>query len=114
YQVPGRLHWREELPRLSPFNRKLMWTYGIFIVFSILGFAVLTLALPRSFLRGEPAAVGLASFMCLFWVFRLLFDAIYFRSEDWPPGVDLQVGHALLNALFVYLALGYGVVALWS
>jgi alginate O-acetyltransferase complex protein AlgI len=114
YQVPGRLRWRQELPRLSPFNRKLMWTYGSFIVFSILGFAILTLTLHGSFMRGETAAIGLALFMCVFWVFRLVFDAFYFRTEDWPPGVDMQVGHALLNALFLYLSLGYGTVAVWG
>jgi alginate O-acetyltransferase complex protein AlgI len=113
-QVPKRLNWREELPRLSPFNQKLMWTYGIFIVTTIVSFAILTLVLHGSFLRGEPAAVALATFMSLFWTLRLVFDACYFRSEDWPEGEEFRVGHVLLNALFTFLVLGYGVVAAYG
>ncbi|WP_158409276.1 membrane bound O-acyl transferase family-domain-containing protein [Fimbriimonas ginsengisoli] len=113
-QVPKKLNWSEELPRLSPFNRKLMWTYGIFIVTTIVSFAILTLVLHDSFLRGETAAIGLASFMCGFWALRLVFDAFYFRSEDWPAGEEFKVGHALLNALFAYLVLGYGAVAAYG
>ncbi|RYG45342.1 hypothetical protein EON79_12880, partial [bacterium] len=114
FQVPGRLNWREELPRLSPFNQKLMWTYGAFIVLTIVAFAVLTLTLHESFLRGERAAVGIAVFVTLFWTLRLVTDAFYYKSEDWPQGEDLKAGHALLNALFVFLTLGYGTVAAWG
>lgn len=113
-QVPRRLNWHEELAQLSSFNRKLMWTYGIFTVGTILAFAILTLFLHDSLMRGERAAVGLACFMFAFWTLRLLFDAFYFRSEDWPAGPSFSVGHALLNALFLYLALGYGIAGLWA
>jgi alginate O-acetyltransferase complex protein AlgI len=114
YQVPRRLNWHEELPRLSPFNRKLMWTYGLFIVASVIAFAILTMVLHGSFMEGERAAIGLAGFMCGFWCLRLAFDAFYYSSDDWPEGVEFRVGHALLNALFVYLALGYGTAAVWG
>jgi len=114
YQVPKRLNWHEELARLSPFNRKLMWTYAIFIVTTVISFAGLTLGLHNSFMKGETAAIGLAGFMSGFWILRLVFDTVYYKTEDWPEGIDLQVGHALLNALFVYLVLGYGVVAVWG
>lgn len=114
FQVPKRLGWREELPRLSPFNGKLMWTYGLFIVVTIVAFAILTLSLHDSFLLGERAAVGLAIFMSAFWCLRLTCDTFYFKSEDWPAGEDLQAGHALLNALFVFLAGGYATVAVWG
>ena len=114
FQVPKRLNWREELPRLSPFNQKLMWTYGLFIVATIVAFGILTLVLHDSLLRGERAAVGLAVFMSIFWTLRLVTDAFYFKSEDWPKGEDLEAGHALLNALFVFLALGYAAVVVWG
>lgn len=114
FQVPKRLNWAEELPRLSPFNRKLMFVYGLFVVVTIVAFGLLTLLLHRSFLRGEPAAIGLALFIALYWWLRLIVDAVVYDTRDWPPGEDLQVGHALLNALFVFLALGYSAVALWG
>ena len=113
-QVPEAAELGGGVLRLSPFNRKLMWTYGMFIVATIIAFAVMTLTLRESFLKGERAAVGLATFMSFFWCLRLGFDTFYYKSEDWPQGEDLQVGHALLNALFVFLALAYGTVAVWG
>ena len=66
FQVPSRLHWREDLKQLTPFNRKLMWVYGGFTVFTIVAFGTLTLALHAELLRGEradrvfAAALGIA------------------------------------------------------
>ena len=55
FQVPVRLKWREDLAKLMPFNRKLMWVYGSFTVMMIVAFGVLTLALHEEFLRGDRA-----------------------------------------------------------
>ena len=45
FQVPFRLGWKEDLAKLTPFNRKLMWTYGGFTVLMIVAFGTLLLAL---------------------------------------------------------------------
>lgn len=114
FQVPKRLEWATDLQQLNPFNRKLMWVYGGFIASCIVFFALMTLILHSEFLVGGKTQAVLASFMCLFWVQRLLVDRFYFKHDDWPQGLDMQVGHALLNALFVFLAISYGLTAAWS
>jgi len=114
FQVPARLRWKEELPRLSPLNRKLMWTNGSFIVLTIVAFGTLTLALHRSFINREPAAIGIASFAFTFWILRILVDCFYYKQSDWPEGEQFVIGHALLNSLFAFLALGYGSYVVWA
>ena len=100
------------LAKLTPFNRKLMWTYGGFTVLTITAFGVLTLALHSEMLRGDRAALGLASFIGIYWSTRIVVDALYFRHSDWPKGVLFVVGHVLLTALFMGLAATYlGLVA---
>jgi hypothetical protein len=112
FQVPARLGWREELARLRPFNRKLMWTYGGFTVLTIVAFGILTLALHGELLRGERAAVGLAAFAGVYWTARIGVDLFYFSHADWPRGRGFAVGHALLVGLFAFLAGTYlGLVA---
>lgn len=112
FQVPSRLDWPNELARLRPLNRKLMWTYGGFTVFTIIAFGVLTLLLHGELMRGERAALGLAAFMGLYWTARILVDAFYFDHTDWPAGRQFVVGHILLTSVFVFLAATYlGVVA---
>ncbi len=113
FQVPGRLRWREELPKLSRFNQKLMWTNGSFIVLTIVSFGVLTLSLHSAFMRGESAALGLAIFITAFWCMRILADCVYYKHEDWPKGPQFVIGHALLDSLFCFLILGYGSYVAW-
>ncbi len=111
-QVPARLGWRTDLARLTPFNRKLMWTYGGFTVLTIVAFGSLTLALHGEFLRGNPAALGLAAFIGLYWAARVAVDLFYFDHADWPQGTGFVIGHLLLTGLFAALAATYlGLVA---
>lgn len=112
FQVPKRLGWAEELSRLRPLNRKLMWTYGGFTVLTIVAFGVMTLFLREELLRGDRAALALAAFIGVYWSARIGVDLFYFEHADWPQGRGLVLGHALLMLLFAFLALTYlGLVA---
>ncbi len=113
FQVPSRLGWKTELAKLSPFNRKLMWTYGGFTVLTIVAFGTLTLALHNELLRGDRAALGLAAFIGVFWAARVAVDAMYFRHADWPQGTSFVVGHILLTTLFIALAATYLGLVMW-
>jgi hypothetical protein len=115
-QAPGRLRWKSDLAKLLPFNRKLLWAYGGYIVGTYLAFGILTLLLHAELLRGDRAALALATFIGLYWLVRLVLDATYFSHEDWPPGGAFVVGHVLLDLLFAALTVIYlGLVAwrLW-
>jgi alginate O-acetyltransferase complex protein AlgI len=113
FQVPSRLGWKEDLKKLTPFNRKLLWVYGGFTVLTILGFGILTLVLHGELLGGDRAALGLAAFIGLYWTARILVDAFYFSHEDWPQGREFVVGHFLLTALFCFLAVSYLGLFVW-
>lgn len=112
FQVPHRLGWKEDLAKLSPFNRKLMWVYGGFTVLTIVAFGTLTLALHEELLRGDRAALGLALFIGLHWAARIAVDFFYFEHADWPEGPAFVAGHAALTGLFAALTVVYlGLVA---
>jgi hypothetical protein len=113
FQVPYRLRWKEDLAKLAPFNRKLMWVYGGFTVYTILAFGVMSLALHREILRGERAALSLAFFIGLYWLLRIVVDFAYFSHRDWPSGAASRIGHFLLTSLFVFLSASNLSIALW-
>jgi len=106
-QVPKQLGWRDDLAKLTPFNRKLMWTYGGFTVLTILAFGVLTLVLHDELVRGDRAALALAAFIGVYWTARIAVDLFYFGHAGWPRGRAFVAGHALLLALFGALAATY-------
>ncbi len=116
FQVPARMKWREDLAKLLPANRKLMWTYGAFIVLTIVSFGTLTFVLHDELLRGDRSAVGLAAFIGVFWLTRLVMDFTVHTHADWPAGKRFVVAHVLLFILFTALASTYlGLVAWhWS
>lgn len=113
-QVPSRLRWKQDLAKLMPFNRKLLWVQGGFTVLTIIAFGTLTLALHGELLRGDRAAMGLACFIGSYWTARILVDAFYFSHEDWPQGREFVVGHILLTCLFVALASSYWALFVWQ
>ena len=113
-QVPSRLRWKQDLAQLMPFNRKLLWVQGGFTVLTIIAFGTLTLVLHTEMLRGDRAAMALACFIGTYWTGRILVDAFYFSSEDWPKGRQFVVGHILLTTLFVALASSYWGVFVWQ
>jgi hypothetical protein len=116
FQVPSRLEWREELKKLTPFNRKLMWVHGAFAVLTIIAFGTLTLTLHDEMLRGDRAALDVALFIGIYWVLRIGVDFFYYDHEDWPTGKGFVAGHILLTSLFVYLTatnLGLVVWKMW-
>ncbi len=113
FQVPARLGWKDDLKALTPFNRKLMWTYGGFTVFTITAFGALTLALHGELLRGTPAGLGLAGLIGLFWLLRVLVDLLYFSHADWPAGRFMAFGHVLLTGLFMALSATYLGLVVW-
>jgi alginate O-acetyltransferase complex protein AlgI len=103
FQVPARLGWKEDLQKLTSFNRKLMWVHGGFAVLTIIAFGTLTLALHAEMLRGDRAALGLALFIGVYWALRIAVDFLYYDHKDWPRGRGFVVGHILLTALFAFL-----------
>lgn len=113
FQVPHRLNWFEELPRLRPLNRKLLWTYGGYIASMILLWGVLTIYLTPEFIAGEKSAKALCAVIALFWWSRIVIDTFYFEHSDWPEGPEFVIGHTCLTTLFVTLASTYSGLLVW-
>lgn len=114
FQVPYRLHWKDDLSQLMPFNRKLLWVQGGFTVLTIVAFGTLTLLLHRDMLRGDHAALGLTCFIGIYWLTRIVVDAAYFSHTDWPKGRIFVLGHILLTSLFSFLAASYLALFVWN
>jgi hypothetical protein len=114
FQVPSRLHWKQDLAQLMPLNRKLLWVQSGFTVLTIVAFGTLTLALHTELLRGDRAALGLACFIASYWTGRILVDAFYFSHDDWPKGKEFVIGHILLTSLFTSLAISYWGLFIWQ
>ena len=113
FQVPYRLQWKDDLAKLTAFNRKLMWVHGGFAVYTIIAFGVMSLVLHEEMVRGDRAALTLAFFIGLYWLLRIVVDFAYYSHQDWPAGTAFRIGHVLLSSLFLFLSASYLSVAAW-
>jgi hypothetical protein len=114
FQVPSKLGWKDDLQKLTSFNRKLMWVHGGFAVLTIIAFGTLTLLLHAEMLRGDRAALGLALFIGIYWALRIAVDFFYYDHKDWPNGRIFMIGHTLLTSLFGYLAAANLGLVIWK
>jgi hypothetical protein len=112
-QLPWRLKWREDLAKLTPFNRKLFRVYYFFVGMTIVAFGTMTFALHDAMLAGDREALFLAGFIGLWWIARIVIDAVYFDHADWPKGKGMAIGHAVLTTTFVALAFTYTALVIW-
>ncbi len=112
-QVPFRLNWKEELARLSSFNRKIFLNYYGYIGLSIVSWGTLTILLHEELLAGDRAALMLAFLIGTFWGIRVLVDFLFFSHKDWPPGPEMVIGHTCLTALFCALTSTYFSLIIW-
>ena len=113
FQVPTRLGWKQDFASLSDFNRKIFWTYGAFIVLSIIALGTLSGVLHFELMRGERAAVAVSIWIGVFWGTRIAVDLFYFKPGDWPRGRLFEIGHTFLTFAFVCLAALFGIVVPW-
>ena len=104
--VPFRLEWRTELAPLSRLHRQMYWTYGGYVVLSIIAFGWLSLAHANELAAGGGLARGVCAYIAIFWgvrvVLQLVFDAKAHLRTWW-----LRAGYAGLTILFAALTVLY-------
>jgi hypothetical protein len=110
--VPGVLDWRKELAKLAPLSRQLVWVHGAFIVLVIVGFGVISVAMPEELAAGSLLARAICSFVAIFWAARLVVQFFVFDAKPYLQNGLLRLGYNGLTAVFAFLAAIYGTAAM--
>lgn len=110
--VPQVLDWRHELQKLPRLLAQLIWVHGAFIVVTIVGFGVLTIANASALASGGTLAQTVCGFIALFWGARLGVQFFGFTPNDYLRSRFLKLGYHGLTAVFTYLTVVYGWAAL--
>ena len=109
--VPFRLLWRIELASLSRLHRQMYWTYGGYIVLSIVAFALLSIVYARELASGSGLARGVCAYIAVFWGVRVVLQGVFDVNEHLTAWW-LKAGYAVLTLLFAALTLIYGWAAI--
>lgn len=105
--TPRVLDWRKNLAQLHPFLRKLFWVYGVFIVLTIIAFAVLTFLHADAMAAGDAVARSLCVFIAIFWSVRLAVQLFIFDARPFLTNRFYKLGYHALTLAFAALVLIY-------
>ena len=109
--VPFRLNWREDLRSLSRLHRQMYWTYGGYIVLSIIAFGCISLTSAPELARRSTLARGFCLYVFVFWGIRVALQAV-FDVKEHLTAWWLRLGYGVLTIIFACLTLIYGWAAL--
>ena len=101
------LHWRTELPRLSPVNRQVVIVHSMFIVLTLALFGLLSLLAAPDLLAPTRLAALTCAGLALFWLARLLAQFFVYSPTLWRGHPGRTAIHIALAILWTYLATVY-------
>jgi len=109
--VPFQLNWKEAFAGLPTLHRQMYWTYGGYVVLSIIFLGTVSLANARELATGTGLARWVCGYGLIFWLVRLglqpVFDVKPFLKTWW-----LTTGYHMLTVLFIAFIVVYGMALL--
>jgi len=111
--VPGRLRWRDELPRLSLVNRQIFEVHTIFIVLVLGLLSALLLIAGDTLLEPTRLSRAVLVGLLVFWGLRMLMQWFYYSPAIWRGHRFNTLAHCAFSALWVYVTATF-TAALWT
>ena len=110
--TPVVLDWKKSLAQLDSLSRQLIWVHGAFIVLVIVGFGVISVALPAELASGTLLSRAVCLFIAVFWIARLVVQFSVFNAKPFLTNTFLKLGYNGLTGVFLYHAVVYSIAAL--
>ncbi len=89
--VPFRLNWQRDLQVLPRLHRQMYWTYGGYVVLSIVAFAIISIVNADELAAGGVLARSFCAYVAVFWGIRCGLQAVL--------DVKIYSGAALLPSI---------------
>ena len=104
--VPLKLNWKQDLASLPTLHRQMYWTYGGYVVMSIIFLGITSILCADELVTGSRLAKAFCAYGALFWGVRLCLQAVFdvkpFLTVWW-----LRTGYHTLTVLFVFFTAVY-------
>lgn len=108
--VPGILHYRENLAKVSTIVRQVFVVHSIYMVLVLLAFSALCFFFAPQLTQRAPLSRFLSGFLALFWLLRVVLQFAYYdrevRARHRLGDVAYTLAISCLAAVFTVAALG--------
>jgi hypothetical protein len=99
--LPTKLHYRENLAKVSPIIRQIFTVHSIYIVLVLIGFGLICLLFPSDLCGANPLGRFLCRFLAIFWGLRVVLQFTYYDSAIKKEN---PLGTLCFGTAFIYLA----------
>ncbi|MGH9723313.1 MAG: hypothetical protein ACRD8O_24135 [Bryobacteraceae bacterium] len=110
FLLPKKLHYGENLAKLSPVVRQVFVVHSVYIVLVIVFFGCVALRFAPEMARGQGIFAWLSGFLAFFWLLRFPIQFFYFDPEikrrHWVANFFMSA--AVLTAGAIYAAAAFG------
>lgn len=106
----SKFYWYREFRKISPVNAEIIYTVhlALLLLFFIIGFVSILYA--RELSRSSGAALGLNLLLAMFWLWRLAWQFVYFKTGPGRKNSPLII---ILKIVFALLFVSYLVPVLY-
>jgi len=99
--LPAKLHYRENLAKVSPIIRQIFTIHSIYIVLVLVGLGLICLLFSNELAGATPLGRFLCGFLAIFWGSRIVLQIFYY---DKAVKKEHPLGALFFGAVFLYLA----------
>ena len=107
--IPSKLHYRENLPKVSPIVRQVFIVHHVYIVIIVVAFGFLGFSYAPELVRTDPLSRFLSRFIALFWLLRVPIQLFYYDPELKRKNL---LWHVVFSLMFLYLGVVFTAVAI--
>jgi len=101
-------NWEDDFSKISILNARVFCTIHIATILFLIGFGFLSIQFRETLSEASGLAAGICIFYSLFWLWRLLWQVIYFNPSKIELDSKLLVVYYMLVSLFAILFIVYG------
>jgi hypothetical protein len=109
--APAKLHYRENLAKVSPIIRQIFTVHSIYIVLVLIGFGLICLLFPNDLCGGGALGRFLCGFLAVFWGLRVVLQFAYYDSAIKKEN---PLGTLCFGTAFIYLATIFAAAILFA
>lgn len=104
-----RLQYGKNLAGASAMVRRIFYVHASYVVYMVLGLAVVSLAFPAELASGHGMGRFLSGFMALFWGLRVPIQLFYYPIEVRKQN---RLADVVFIVVFAFLAVVFAIAAL--
>lgn len=99
--------WKREIKKTGVLNRQLANTLLIALTISLFIFGIISISYAKEMSQVVGMGWGITLSLALFWLWRLVWQVIYFRRSKNEFELKLKIFHYLLIIVFTILFIAY-------